>query len=181
MKPIATPATHPAPSKAGRASAHILTGGPVAVDMNYTSPIKYDSARIHAAALYCSDGRIGEQFDDFLQTGLSLPRYDRIALPGGPACLAGHPQASLEEKGVVDELHFLVEVHKLKRIVLIQHQGCAFYASRLELKEPRLELLQKADLVRAAAYVHRVTGLERIEAFYARLNEGVLTFEPVTV
>lgn len=148
---------------------------------HYTSPIKYDSARIHAAALYCSDGRIGEQFDDFLQTGLGLPRYDRIALPGGPACLAGHPQASLEEKGVVDELHFLVEVHKLKRIVLIQHQACAFYASRLELKEPRLELLQKADLVRAAAYVHRVTGLDRIDAFFARLHEGVLTFEPVTV
>ncbi|HMN39261.1 MAG TPA: hypothetical protein PKE29_00340 [Phycisphaerales bacterium] len=147
----------------------------------YTSPLRYDSARIHAAALYCSDGRIGEQFDDFLHNGLSLPRYDRIALPGGPACLAGHPQATLEEKGVVDELQFLVEVHKLKRIVLIQHQACAFYGTRLELKEPRLELLQKADLVRAAAYTHRVTGLDRIDAFFARLNDGVLTFEAVPV
>ena len=147
----------------------------------YQSPIRYDPARIHAAALYCSDGRIGEQFDDFLQNGLELPRYDRIALPGGPACLAGHPQAHLEEQGVVDELRFLVEVHKLRRIVLIQHQSCAFYATRLELKEPRLELLQKADLVRAAAYVHRVTGLDRIEAFFARLNDGVLSFEPVQV
>ncbi|HVU65174.1 MAG TPA: carbonic anhydrase [Phycisphaerales bacterium] len=176
MNPIA-PAT-----KAPRASAHILPGGPVAVPMtNYTSPIKYDSARIHAAALYCSDGRIGEQFDDFLQTGLGLPRYDRIALPGGPACLAGHPQAHLEEQGVVDELRFLVEVHKLKRVVLIQHQSCAFYAARLELKEPRLELLQKADLVRAAAYVHRVTGLDAVEAYFARLADGKMTFEPVQV
>lgn len=178
MKPIATP---PA-SKAPKASAHILPSGPVAVSMtNYTSPIKYESSRIHAAALYCSDGRIGEQFDDFLQSGLNLPRYDRIALPGGPACLAGHPQASLEEKGVVDELQFLVEVHKLKRIVLIQHQGCAFYATRLDLKEPRLELLQKADLVRAAAYVHQVTGLDAIEGYFARLVDGKLTFEQVQV
>jgi hypothetical protein len=177
MKPIATP------SRANsRASAHILPGGPLAVSaMHYTSPIKYDSARIHAAALYCSDGRIGEHFDDFLVSGLKLPRYDRITLPGGPACLAGHPQASLEEKGVVDELHFLVEVHKLKRIVLIQHQGCAFYATRLDLKEPRLELLQKADLVRAAAYVHRVTGLEAVEAYFARLVDGKMTFEQVQV
>lgn len=147
----------------------------------YTTPIKYESARIHAAAVYCSDGRVGEHFDDFLQNGLNLPRYDRVSLPGGPACLAGHPQASLEEKGVVDELHFLVEVHKLKRLVLIAHQSCAFYTTRLELKDPRLELVQKADLVRAAAYVHRVTGLDRIDAYFARIAENQIRFEPVEV
>jgi len=145
----------------------------------YESSLRYDVSRIHAAALYCSDGRIGEHFDDFLTNGLSLPRYDRVCLPGGPACLAGHPQAHLEEGGVVDELQFLVQVHKLRRIVLIAHSGCAFYAARLELKEPRMELVQKADLVRAAAYAHRVTGLDAIEAYFARLTEGRVIFEPV--
>src|SRR6187549_2595856 len=105
--------------------------------MTYTSPLRYDSSRIHAAAMYCSDGRIGEHFDDFLQNGLNLPRYDRVALPGGPACLAGHPQAHLEEQGVVDELQFLVEEHKLRRIVLIAHDGCAFYGGRLGLADRR--------------------------------------------
>ncbi|MFA6045991.1 MAG: carbonic anhydrase [Phycisphaerales bacterium] len=148
---------------------------------NYESRVRYDQARIHAAALYCSDGRLGEHFDDFLQNGLELPRYDRVSLPGGPACLAGHPEAHLEEQGVVDELKFLVEVHKLKRVVLIAHQGCAFYGTRLDLNEPRLELVQRADLVRAAAFVHRVTGLERIEGYYARLTEGRVVFERVEV
>lgn len=146
---------------------------------NYPSPIRYESARIHAAAVYCSDGRLGEHFDDFLRNGLNLPRCDRVALPGGPACLAGHPQAHLEEQGVVDELQFLVQVHKLQRVVLIAHQSCAFYSSRLELKEPRLELLQRADLVRAAALVHRVTGLDAIDAYFARMVEGTLIFELV--
>ncbi|MBS0197485.1 MAG: hypothetical protein JSR77_12075 [Planctomycetes bacterium] len=149
--------------------------------MQYESRLRYDSARIHAAAIYCSDGRLGEHFDDFLQQGLSLPRYDRVTLPGGPACLAGHPQAHLEEQGVVDELQFLVEVHKLKRVVLIAHSGCAFYGNRLELKEPRLELVQRADLVRAAAFVHRVTSLNAIEAYFARLEEGRVRFEAVEV
>ncbi len=147
----------------------------------YQSDIGYERSRIHAAAIYCSDGRVGEHFDDFLQVGLKLPRYDRVALPGGPACLAGHPQAHLEEQGVVDELQFLVQFHKLTRIVLIAHQGCAFYASRLELKEPRLELVQRADLVRATAFVHRVTGLDSIEAYFARLAEGSIRFERVDV
>ncbi|MFN0136692.1 MAG: carbonic anhydrase [Phycisphaerae bacterium] len=148
---------------------------------SYDSPLRYVSSRMHAAALYCSDGRVGEHFDDFLHNGLSMPRYDRLCLPGGPACLAGYPQAHLEEQGVLDELKFLVEVHKLQRVVLIQHQGCAFYATRLELKEPRLELVQRADLVRAAAFVHRVTGLDAIEAYFARLNCDQVTFEAVQV
>ncbi|MBL8757348.1 MAG: hypothetical protein JNK35_02830 [Phycisphaerae bacterium] len=147
----------------------------------YESRLAYDPARIRAAAIYCSDGRIGEHFDDFLQNGLGLPRYDRVALPGGPACLAGHPQAHLEEQGVVDELHFLVEVHGLNRIVLIAHQSCAFYGTRLALKDRRLELVQRADLVRSAAVVARVTGLKAIEAYFARLNDGRVVFEPVEV
>ncbi len=149
--------------------------------MKYSSSLRYEHSRIHAAALYCSDGRIGEHFDDFLQNGLNLPRYDRLCLPGGPACLAGHPQALLEEQGIVDELQFLVQVHKLKRVVLIAHQGCAFYSSRLDLKEPRLELVQRADLVRAAAYVARVTGLDAIDAYFARLVDGKINFETVQV
>lgn len=149
--------------------------------MNYESRLPYDAARIHAAAIYCSDGRLGEHFDDFLENGLKLPRYDRVTLPGGPACLAGHPQAHLEEQGVMDELKFLVEVHRLKRIVLLAHQGCAFYASRLVLSEPRLELVQRADLVRAAAFAHRVTGIESIEGYFARLVDGRVQFEKVVV
>lgn len=147
----------------------------------YHSAIPYEQARIRAAAIYCSDGRVGEHFDDFLQNGLTLPRYDRVALPGGPACLAGHPQAHLEEQGVVDELQFLVEVHGLKRIVLVAHEGCAFYASRLDLKDRRLELVQRADLVRAAALVRRVTAIDAVEGYFARLKDGQITFERVEV
>lgn len=147
----------------------------------YESRLPYDASRIRAAAIYCSDGRIGEHFDDFLQNGLSLPRYDRVALPGGPACLAGHPQAHLEEQGVVDELKFLVEVHGLKRIVLVAHQGCAFYSTRLELKDRRMELVQKADLVRAASFVQRVTAVSNVEAYFARFEDGRIRFEAVEV
>lgn len=147
----------------------------------YECRLPYEKSRIQAGAIYCSDGRVGEHFDDFLQNGLGLPRYDRVALPGGPACLAGHKQAHVEEQGVVDELQFLVEVHKLKRIVLIAHEGCAFYSTRLDLQPRRMELVQKADLVRAAAFVIRVTGINAVEAYFARNQEGTVLFEPVEV
>src|SRR5215207_9708238 len=131
----------------------------------FDSKTPYEPARIHAAAIYCSDGRLGEHFDDFLLNGLKLPRYDRLALPGGPAALAEHPETMLEHAAVVDELRFLVDVHGLKRIVLIQHQNCAFYTNRLNLPGLRAEKQQLDDILSAAEFVRKTTGVEHVEAY----------------
>jgi hypothetical protein len=147
----------------------------------YQSRLPYDRQRIHAAALYCSDGRVGEHFDDFMQNGLKLPRYDRIALPGGPACLAGYSQAQLEEAGVIDELRFLADAHDLSRVILIQHQGCAFYGVRLGVPDERMTQLQKADLVRAAYAIRKATRLEQVEGYFARREPSGIVFEAVQI
>jgi len=147
----------------------------------FRSRIRYEPRRMHVAAVYCSDGRVGEHFDDFLQNGLNLPRYDRVALPGGPACLAGYDEAKVEQVGMVDELKFLIEAHNLSRVVLIQHQACAFYSARLKVSERQLELVQRADLVRAAYFVRHVTSLERIDAYFARRIDDAVEFEPVPI
>jgi len=64
-------------------------------------------------ALYCSDGRWGEAFDEFCQKHLGIPRYDRWAVPGGPAWLL----PSGEETGFLQaarlQVEFLVNVHGL--------------------------------------------------------------------
>jgi hypothetical protein len=145
----------------------------------FESRTPYEPQRIHAVAIYCSDGRLGEHFDDFLSNGLKLPRYDRLALPGGPAALAEHAETKLEHAAVADELKFLVEVHGLERVVLIQHQNCAFYTSRLGLTGFQVEQQQRDDLAEAAAFVRRVTGVERIDAYFARQMDGHIRFEAV--
>ncbi len=147
--------------------------------MDYTSPVEYNQERIHAAAVYCSDGRVGEHFDDFLHNGLGLPRYDRVALPGGPARLAGYADASIEERAVIEELKFLADAHGLTRIVLIQHEGCAFYQHRLGVDGEDLRLLQDADLVKAADAIRDATGLGQIEGYYAMRSAGGMRFLPV--
>ncbi|MEO6434389.1 MAG: carbonic anhydrase [Tepidisphaeraceae bacterium] len=145
----------------------------------FDSKTPYEPVRIHAAAIYCSDGRLGEHFDDFIINGLQLPRYDRLALPGGPAALAEHAATKLEHAAVADELKFLVEVHGLQRVVLIQHQNCAFYTNRLGLRGFEVESQQRDDLIAAAGYVRKVTGVERIEAYFARQFDGLVRFEKV--
>ena len=57
---------------------------------------------------------MGEQMDDFLHNCPGLPHYDRVAIPGGAACLAGHMLAMQERWGDGSwQLKFLIEAHGL--------------------------------------------------------------------
>src|SRR3712207_4986190 len=91
----------------------------------------FEPHRIHAVAMYCSDGRYGGHVDEFLHQHLRLPNYDRLVVPGGPAWITYRGSSSLLQQGLVrDQLNFLVEAHELQRAVLIAHYGCAYYLRR---------------------------------------------------
>src|SRR5205823_498642 len=75
---------------------------------------RWSPERIGALALYCSDGRWGEAFDEFCHRQLQIPRYDRWAVPGGPAWLAEGEGAGLLRPARA-QLDFLVQAHQLER------------------------------------------------------------------
>src|SRR2546421_3588237 len=77
--------------------------------------------RIGALALYCSDGRWGEAFDEFCHKCLHIPRYDRWVVPGGPVWLLPRERTRDFHQTEREQLDFLVRVHGLERIVLITH------------------------------------------------------------
>ena len=146
----------------------------------YESVVPFEGERIKAAALYCSDGRWGEQFDDFLHNALGLPRYDRVAIPGGPACLAGHFAAYREEDAVKAQLEFLISAHQIQRVALIAHQDCAFYTTFLDVSSIGLAEQQREDLLKAAARVRELGRDLTVDTYFAAIEDGVITFEPVT-
>lgn len=135
--------------------------------------------RIHAAAVYCSDGRFGDQCDQFLHDRLGLPNYDRIALPGGPGALVGHEQAAIDRNALLDDLMFLVRAHELDRIVLIAHQACAFYATRLGLSGDALRQQQIDDLAAVAREMRDEAGLKHVLTYMARVENERVLFDPV--
>src|SRR3954451_14920912 len=130
----------------------------------FISDQPFEEARIGAASIYCSDGRFGEQIDDFLHRGLKLPRYDRLALPGGPACYSGGLSVFWEGQSAERQLDFLCRVHNLERLVLIAHDGCAFYRESLKIPVDRMEERQKDDLNKAAARVRIAQPSLQVEA-----------------
>ena len=134
----------------------------------YESSVRFDENRIGAAAIYCSDGRFGPACDDFLHNALQLARYDRLAVPGGAACLGGHFLAYREEEALLDQLRFLIRVHALERVVLIAHQDCAFYSERLHVAPQKIESQQQQDMQCAIERIHTLARKLPVDAFFAR-------------
>jgi hypothetical protein len=146
----------------------------------YESSTRFDENRIRAAAIYCSDGRFGEHFDEFLHNCLELPRYDRLAVPGGAACLAGHFLAFREEEGLAEQLRFLIKVHRIERVVLVAHQDCAFYTERLHLSPLQIEIQQREDIEAAIRRIRSFSRDLEVNAFFARKSpDGAIRFEPL--
>jgi hypothetical protein len=142
----------------------------------YVSRLPFDDQRIGAAAVYCSDGRFGEQMDEFLHLSLKLPRYDRVAIPGGAGCLAGHSTAFWQKTALERELHFLIQAHNLSRIVLIAHDGCGFYKN-IWTDHPLIETQQAHDLKIAADNIRLGNPGVEVEAYFARKMQGQVAFE----
>lgn len=144
---------------------------------SFTSALPYESARIFAAAVYCSDGRIGDHVDDFLHNGLGLPRYDRVACPGGPVALSGRFQAFWDARGVEEQLRFLAQVHDVKTVVLIAHAGCAYYLKRMSIAPERLEAEQREDLLKATATINRLMPGADVKRYLARIDGTKMRFD----
>ena len=144
---------------------------------SFVSALPYEAARIYAAAVYCSDGRIGDHVDDFLHNGLGLPRYDRVACPGGPVALSGRFQAFWDARGVEEQLRFLAQVHDVRTVVLIAHASCAYYLRRLNIPAARLDAEQREDLKKATGTVQRLMPSATVMCYLAHIADDQMRFD----
>jgi hypothetical protein len=147
----------------------------------FTSTEPWHPERIGALALYCSDGRWGEAFDEFCHKCLQIPRYDRWAVPGGPAWLAASEESREFAAAAREQLDFLVRVHELERIVLITHFGCAVYGRRLQRPAPECLPAQIEDLHTAAETLRDWHAGIGVEAYVAMRRGNSLTFHELSV
>jgi hypothetical protein len=138
-----------APSEVAWTSIELPPDLPMPV---FTSTEVWNDKRVGALAIYCGDGRWGEAFDEFCHRGLAIPRYDRFAVPGGPAWFAQDDEKQPELfKSAQRQIDFLVRTHGLDRIVLFTHWGCGFYRERNGGKGARDSWPEQLSDVRTAA------------------------------
>jgi hypothetical protein len=156
--------------------------GPDLPMLVFTSAERWHPERIGAVAIYCSDGRWGEAFDEFCHKHLQIPRYDRLALAGGPACFVPRDEkAKVLCEAALEQLAFLVEVHELKRVVLITHYGCAVYAERLQRQPDDCLPTQLEDLRAVGETLRRWFAGVQVEAYLAMRKGSALSFHALAV
>jgi len=136
----------------------------------YQLASKLQEAEAEVLAIHCSDHRFQAAFSEFLNGPLNLKEnYDLLVLPGGPQCLTLVEYLPKFSWAGWKWFRFLVEAHDLKRLILIQHQDCAWYK---ELpfhlhSSPDLRMRQQEDLRRARAALGKERPDLHIETYYA--------------
>lgn len=108
-----------------------------------------------ALVLTCIDFRFHEKLKQALAK-LKIKNYDLMALAGGAKNLAS-PKKSEYQKTVLDNIKLAADLHKIKKVILVNHIDCGAYGGSNSHKNLREEIafhkseLKKADeLVKSA-------------------------------
>jgi hypothetical protein len=138
--------------------------------MNYPLTSKLKRNETDVLAIHCGDYRFQDAFHEFLNDSLKLGgNYDLMVIPGGPLSLTLFEYLPKFQWASWKWLRFFAEQHKIRRLILIQHQDCGFYKTMpLHLHhspEPRQR--QEQDLRRVREAMKKDLPQITVETFYA--------------
>jgi hypothetical protein len=90
-----------------------------------TSKIKRTDTDV--LAIHCGDYRFQSAFQEFLNRSLNLDgNYDLMVIPGGPLSLTLFEYLPKFNWASGKWVRFFADQHKIRRLILIQHQDCGF-------------------------------------------------------
>ena len=139
----------------------------------------FDAKHPDALAMYCSDGRFTEAIEELLH-GLGHARLDTLTIPGGPALL----DLTSSNLGAVDVMReaatFLIRGHRIKRVVLLGHEGCGYYKARFPYESPdAMRRRQLDDIRQAARWVSANHGELTVTSYFATPEDERLRFDEI--
>ena len=129
----------------------------------------------------CSAYDVGPYFSEFLHKGLNIKVWDDLAIPGGIQLLTMFRLVPKAANMLLRFVKFLVKRHKIKRLIMIGHQDCGWYAAQfLRGKEDET---QKRDLVLTAEWLTRELSAAqvKVEAYYlSHSGDGQIVISSLT-
>jgi len=142
---------------------------------SYQLDAKLQSTLPVALVVHCGDHRFQAAFNEFLNKDLGLGgNYDRIVVPGGPQSLTLAEYLPKFSWASWRWFRFFVENHEIGRLILIQHQDCAWYKS-LPLylhSSPEPRQRQEEDLRRIRQVLRKDFPEVKTELYFARWDDG---------
>jgi hypothetical protein len=108
---------------------------------------QWTPTRPRTLVVACSDGRLQQATDAFLDSELGLKEFDRLYVPGGGGALSASDRDVFRAQQLRVECKYLVELHHVKQIILLFHGPaaggpdeavCADYRRKLPWATPEL-------------------------------------------
>jgi hypothetical protein len=146
---------------------------------SFTATSRFNPDHPPALALYCSDGRYTRPVEELLQH-LGHDRLDTLTLPGGPGLLSLASAGFVELDATKRGASFLIAGHRIRDVFLIAHHGCGYYRARFAGKHGEtIARIQREDLRAAAATLETAHAGLATHLYYARPQDGLVTFDLV--
>jgi hypothetical protein len=120
--------------------------------------------------VHCGDYRFQAGFHEFLNQNLNLNgNYDLMVIPGGPLSLTLFEYLPKYAWASWKWFRFFVEKHGIRRLILIQHQDCAWYQTMpAHLHDsPELRQRQEQDLERVRKTLKKDFPGLTVDLYYA--------------
>jgi hypothetical protein len=120
----------------------------------------------------CSDGRWRSQTLDFVTNELRLdPHFHMVEVPGGVEPLTLLDLVPKDFNFLRRRVDMLVQLHRIRRIILIAHEECGWYRQRkIGPIGADIKSRQIADLRHVRARARDLFGDVAVETYYARLE-----------
>lgn len=140
---------------------------------------RWSAERPRVLVVCCSDGRLQEPIDEFLQNHLNILDYDRLYTPGGPAALSDSCSEFTRADIFRRDLSFLLTAHGVTRVILIFHSAapdgpdeavCAHYLRTMPGRSrEQIAERQMVDLAEAVREVAKVSSAITVAAYRAEV------------
>src|SRR5918998_448510 len=101
----------------------VVLGDPAAARANAhdLEQHQWNPARPRILVVACSDGRLQEETDLFLDGALGVTHYDRLYLPGGAGALSASGRDFVRAQQMRHECRYLVDAHGVEDLVMLFH------------------------------------------------------------
>ena len=137
--------------------------------------MQWDSRRPQVLVAACSDGRLQEATDAFLERALDIRQYDRLYLPGGGGALVASGREFIRARETRRECRFLVDAHRVAHLILLFHGPaadgpdaaiCADYRRKLSwARAEHIRLQQETDVRDLLERRDEFAGSARLSAY----------------
>jgi len=107
-----------------------------------------------ALVIHCMDYRLQRYLNDWLDKNPGIGNYDRIAIAGGV----------LDIYSVLKHIELAVRLHKIRKVILVNHQDCGAYGPAGTFER------HKSDLIEAERKIHALNINLMVEKYYLKLD-----------